>query len=77
MLTKIIGWNFMNKSHVNIVLTALVITFPIAFVIMLGMLMVRTGNPSNTYYEPYISIEDALEGTAYLDILVKMKPSSY
>lgn len=66
----------MNKHRVNIVLTVLVIAFPIAFVIMLGMLMVRTGDLSNTYYKPFINIENAPEGTAYLDILVKMKPSS-
>lgn len=66
----------MNKSHVNIVLTVLVITFPIVFVILLFSLMMRTAELSNTYYEPYINIENAPEGTAYLDILVKIKPSS-
>lgn len=66
----------MSKLHVKVVLTVLIIAFPIMFCILFGQLLARTGEHSNTYHEPLISIENAPEGTAYLDILVKMKPSS-
>lgn len=66
----------MKKKPVKVVLTVLIIVFPIVFFNVLFSLMVRTGDLSNSYYEPYINIENAPEGTAYLDILVKIKPSS-
>lgn len=66
----------MKKKPVKVVLKVLIIVFPIVFVILLFSLMARTGDLSNSYYKPYINIENAPEGTAYLDILVKIKPSS-
>ncbi|MDE6727871.1 MAG: hypothetical protein K2J80_08025 [Oscillospiraceae bacterium] len=66
----------MKKKPVKVVLTVLIIVFPIVFVIMFCSLFRRTGDLSNSYYEPHINIENAPEGTAYLDILVKLKPSS-
>lgn len=62
--------------RIKVILITAIIVFPTVFIIMLGSLLARSGNHSNTYLEPFISIKNAPEGTAYLDILVKMKPSS-
>lgn len=66
----------MSKFHVKVVLTVLIIAFPIMFCVLFGQLFSMTGDLSGTYCEPLINIENAPEGTAYLDILVKMKPTS-
>lgn len=66
----------MKKKPVKVVLTVLIIVFPIVFGILFCQLFARTAELSDSYYEPYINIENAPEGTAYLDILVKIKPSS-
>lgn len=66
----------MKKKPVKVVLTVLIIVFPIVFGILFCQLFARTAELSDSYYEPDINIENAPEGTAYLDILVKIKPSS-
>lgn len=66
----------MSKFHVKVALTVLIIAFPIMFCVLFVQLFSMTGELSDTYCEPLINIENAPEGTAYLDILVKMKPTS-